>query len=175
MNSQRPKFPYITITLISVFLSIILTGQLSHSILTSMLDFLGLITPILFTAFGIWIGIIDPSKILFQSSKESVEAEDSIIYQLCYYLMCCTFVLIVVISLKFIFFTYPSWKELLSLFPIKINDKILITLKYIASALVTFLYFSILWISFAILAPLIRTMTSYKEKEQSDRILWRDK
>ena len=172
MSTQRPKLPYYKIFSISLLLSALLTRGISFETLTSMLDFLGIITPILFTAFGIWIGIIDPSKILLiNSCEDNLNTDDSIIYQLCYYLMCCTGALIVIIVLKFMFFTYVVWKSLqFYLFGGNIAY-LIIGFKYCMTTVVTFLYCSILWISCAILSPLITTMKNYRKIEQDNRII----
>lgn len=172
MSIQQPKLPYFKITLISVFFSALLTRGISFETLTAMLDFLGIITPILFTAFGIWIGIIDPSKILLtNNTEEGLNTDDSIIYQLCYYLMCCTGALITIIVLKFTLFTYSAWKPLLFYLFDQNIIYLIIVLKYCITSVVTFLYCSILWISCAILAPLIIAMKNYKKVEQDNRII----
>lgn len=159
---NRPRFPKMILGIISLVMGIPFSIKLNGEALSDLLDFLGIITPILFSAFGIWIGVIDPSKILFNKNDQTttLTQEDNTVYKLCYFLMYCTFILIAIIILKFFFITASSWNGTL----LKNSfTKICLT------SIITFLYLSILWVSLAVLFPLIKAIGNFEKIEAENK------
>lgn len=162
MNSNFPRLPRGFLLVISILLSFLFAPKLNKNMLLSMLDFIGMIASILFTAFGIWISVIDPKKVLILTQKSpNINDEDSVVYQLCYYLVCCTFILISVIFLNYFALTYAAWHSVIQPYTKDIKSFPII-LKIVSFTFITFLYLCMLWIAIAVLSPAIRTMSNYR-------------
>jgi len=178
-NADSPRLPVKFMLGVSFLIGVVfLYLNINRETLTSMLDFLTLIAPILFTAFGIWIGIIDPRSIFDRSkvidsrdmqSNEASEQLENLSYKLCYFLMCCTFVIIAVIILEFLFLTYPAWIKILKYTPYE--NAIKSIMKFIATTAITFLFCIVAWVAFAILYPLNKTMNQHEQHVDDQRRL----
>lgn len=167
ITKSTPLFPKKTLLALALLCGALLSWGLNNKAITELLDFLGLITPILFTAFGIWIGVIDPSKILFNKQKNdtALTQEDNTVYKLCYFLMYCTFILIAIIILKFFIIAATSWHTTLLSIGYYFPHWLTLILKMVCVTLISFLYLSILWLSFAILFPLLKTIDNFEKME----------
>jgi uncharacterized membrane protein len=161
--------PILRVVFLSFVIGMILAPGMSFDALSSMLDFIATIAPVLFTAFGIWIGIIDPKCIFSNADSHEKETDEieNLGYRLCYFLMWCTLVLVSTITLKALFITYVSWQRFL----IYINWDIVPFLKTIATMMITALYLIELWVAIAVVLPQHLTMKKHEQNAKDDNIL----
>jgi len=160
-----PKIPIFMFFIITTVITILLFSGMHFASLSSMVDFLAVISPVLFTAFGIWIGVLDPSRLFSRLRAPDDNKSGRIVYNLCHILIYSTYVLIITIILKALFLSYPSWSRIFILIDSNYVVIIKILLKFFTTYVIIMLYLIEIWVAFGVISPMDGVMDQHENKE----------